>query len=589
MVGRKRDVNYWIERYRKAKERYDDALAEMEKRERIYRGERSIDRTVPGDRTKTTTQVRNIAAELVEAVVDTAIPQPRVTAIRERDRGLALKIEEMLKCELDRLPFERMNDLAERTVAVQGGGYWLAEWEGEKITRGGAGDVNVRFLHPSSLIPEPGVFSDCRDMNCYFIVTSLPYETAVRKYGAENFGGEAEDEPVSVITAYHKDDGVLCKTVFTESAVLSDEEGYLFRKRIFCKKCGGTGYEGAVHLEEQTKDGRKPRGAENILSADRCPFCGSDKTVRVNEGYEILPEDISGAGEGRFDLRAGEKIPFYIPDITPAVLQKNISAHGSLLGQSDIDKIYGQQNILKRLSAKINDKLIKSGSYMTIPERSVISTDNEEMKVIRLRTPAEKSMIDVFNMEADITADLMWYERCYEEARKLIGITDSYLGREDNTAVSGTAKQISVNRSEGRLQSRRIMKNAAFSELFETIFKLKLAYADEKRPIVLRRGGEEKYGEFDRFDFLERDESGEYYWNDMFLFSAQSESGEISDRKELWSMARDDMASGAYGNPEERKTLLGFWTRMEKLRYPGAGEMREFFGKESEDENEKRE
>ena len=38
-------------------------------------------------------------------------------------------IEHFLRNELDRLPFETMNDMAERTVPIQGGVGFLVEWD----------------------------------------------------------------------------------------------------------------------------------------------------------------------------------------------------------------------------------------------------------------------------------------------------------------------------------------------------------------------------------------------------------------------------------------------------------------------------
>ena len=73
---------------------------------------------------RTTPHVRNIVAENIESQVSTDIPQPKVTARRKQDEGLARLIEDMLRNELDRLPMEYLNDMQERTVPIQGGSFF---------------------------------------------------------------------------------------------------------------------------------------------------------------------------------------------------------------------------------------------------------------------------------------------------------------------------------------------------------------------------------------------------------------------------------------------------------------------------------
>lgn len=79
---------------------------------------------------------------------------------------------------------------------------------------------------------------------------------------------------------------------------------------------------------------------------------------------------------------------------------------------------------------------------------------------------------------------MAYLAQIYEEARQVIGITDSFQGRKDTTATSGTAKEFSAAQAAGRLESKRVMKDAAYAALFEAMFKFKLAYADEPRPVV---------------------------------------------------------------------------------------------------------
>ena len=118
------------------------------------------------------------------------------------------------------------------------------------------------------------------------------------------------------------------------------------------------------------------------------------------------------------------------------------------------------------------------------------------------------------------------------------------------------------------------MKNAAYARLFEAMFKFKLAYADEPRPVVAKAvDGETEYEEFNRYDFLEQDpETGEWYWNDQFLFSVDTSTPRAANREAMWQETRANLQTGAFGDPANMGTLLLFWKKLEQLHYPGAGD-----------------
>ena len=106
------------------------------------------------------------------------------------------------------------------------------------------------------------------------------------------------------------------------------------------------------------------------------------------------------------------------------------------------------------------------------------------MKVIRPGNAATKALIDVYDLQGNVEQDMVYLSQVYEEARQIIGITDSFQGRTDRTATSGKAKEFAAAQSAGRLESKRVMKDAAYAALFEAMFKFKLAYTDEPRPVV---------------------------------------------------------------------------------------------------------
>lgn len=577
-------LKLWQERLSRNLAAYERELALMDQREEIYRGSTVLRPMVWEDRRRRASHVRNLAAELIEAQVNSAVPQPKVTAKRQGDEEKAKLIEDMLRNELDRLPFEQLNDMMERTVPIQGGALFLVEWDSEKHTHTTAGELAVTLLHPKQVIPQDGVYTGVEDMD--YVILRIPQtkEGIRRKYGVD-VTEEGEQEPeikgieaegaedlVTLYTAYYRNErGGIGRYSWVNDIELEDLEDYQARRLSRCVSCG----------------------APKPLEGENCPQCGGSRFETMEEEFEELPFSMlpeSGLAAFRGDLLLGlpaeettegmggpQKIPCYRPGIFPVILQKNVSLYGKFLGDSDIDKIADQQNTANRVETKILDKILKSGSYLVLPDNADIRADGEDMKVIRPGDPAAAQMIGVKDLEGNIGQDLAYLAQVYEEARQTIGVTDSFQGRRDTTATSGRAKEFSAAQAAGRLESKVVMKNAAYGALFEAMFKFKLAYADEARPVASRDlQGNTVYREFNRYDFLEQDEAGEWYWNDQFLFSCDVTAPLANNREAMWQETRQNLQSGAFGDPADPETLILFWTKMEMLHYPGAGETKGF-------------
>lgn len=625
-------LRMWQERLSRNEAAYQETLDKMDAREAMYAGDDELKPLTRGERMERTPHVRNICTEIIEAEIDSAIPQPKVTARRKKDETKAKLIEDMIRNELDRMPFEEINDIQERTVPIQGGSFYLLEWDNTKRTHTTVGELSCTPLHPKKVIPQDGIFTSVEDMD--YIILKLPQtkEYIRRRYGVD-VKDESEAEPdirgddestaddlVTQYVAYYRNDtGSIGLYSWVGDTTLEDLDDYQARRLRRCAMCGAAEQEGLAELEEPTLDGNMPGelgfgsdplsdsspyageslGTEkpNVRQERRkkkaCPYCGGDKWEESREDVELLytpvlrsdGTEIPGAvmtlnDEGEGELKPTE-IPFYKPNIFPVFLQRNVSLYGSLLGDSDIDKIADQQNTINRLEAKIIEKLVASGSYITLPDDVSIKVDTDDMKVIRPGTPAAMSMIGVYNMEGNISQDMAYLEQVYQEARQIIGITDSYQGRQDSTATSGKAKEFAAAQSAGRLESKRRMKDFAYSQLFEAMFKYKLAYADEPRPVVTEDvHGNQVYEEFNRYDFLEQDAAGEWYWNDQFLFSCDSTAPLAANRGAMWQDTLNNLQTGAYGDPSQMQTLLLYWTKMENLHYPGASETKRYLEEE---------
>lgn len=610
--GKRRDaakLELWQERYSRNASAYAGELGKMDHREALYRGTKDI-KGAPGvEKVRPAAHVRNVVAELVESQVSSSIPQPKVTALRPEDEEKARLIEDMLRNELDRLPTEYLNDQEERTVPIQGGALSLVEWDSTQGTRQTAGELSVMGLHPKKVIPQDGVWTDIEDMDYFFVLVPQTKAYIRKRYGVD-VEDQTEEEPgikgadgqqsagedlVTQYMAYYRNDsGGIGLFSWVGDVVLEDLEDYQARRIYLCTKCGERG------------DGRE------------CAYCHSKKFAEGADDGEVLTEDIQlsdgrvipaweekwipnplgeqggwpgPAGADAIPAFSAEnahplvaelqmvqtKIPYYKPDVFPVVLRKNVSVFGQFLGDSDVDKIEDQQETVKKLETKIIEKLCKGGSVLTVPKTAVLDFTDEELRVLRLDGPEQKAMLGVYNLQPDISGDLGYMSLVYEEARQIVGITDSFQGRQDRTATSGVAKEFAARQSAGRLESKRTMKDAYYARLFEVMFKFVLAYSDEPRTVVSTDNqGHTKYKTFYRYDFLEQDTAGEWYWNDRFLFAVDASATLANNREAMWQECRMNFQQGAYGNPADLETLVVFWTRMELLHYPGASDTRTY-------------
>lgn len=573
----------WQERLSQSDNRWSAEVKKMNERESIYNGLRTMTPLVPGDThrdgtKKKTSHVRNITFENIESQVSSAIPQPKVTPRRKKDEHLANVIEHFLRNELDRLPFEAINDLAERTVPIQGGVGFLVEWDNTKRTSTTVGEVNVTLIHPKQFAPQPDVYTSIADMDYFIVKVPTTKGCIERRYGVvlETEGesepdirggdGSTSEENLTLYMGYALNDhGGIDRYTWVNDTELESLEDYQARRQPVCERCG----------KVKPLAGQEVNGS--VYAGGACPWCGGKKWDERVQDFEELRVPVHRS-DGTFlggTEAAGEptKIPFYRPDCYPIVLQRSVSVYGQLLGNSDVDMIRDQQNTSNRIEQKIIDRLMKAGTRITLPDRADLRTDPEDSERWYIGKPSDKQLIDVYDFSGNLQYELTYLSQVYEEARQIIGITDSFQGRRDATATSGKAKEFSAAQAAGRLESKRVMKNAAYAELFEVIFKFWLAYSDEPRPVTYKDStGETVYEEFNRYDFLETGEDGEWHWNDQFLFSCDTSAPLASNREAMWQETRQNLQTGAFGDPTDIETLILFWAKMEELHYPGAGQ-----------------
>ena len=565
-----KELKRWQGRYEDAKTKYDAVLKDMNINEEYYEGTKSVyGANKQSIAPKQAINVRNIVYELIESQVDSSVPMPKVTAIHQEDEELANRIEKFLENEVRSLSFKAINDLQERIVPVQGGDFFLVEWDNTKGYHCTIGDLAVSTIHPRNVIPQPGV-TDVEKMDYIFTRTAQTKEYVKLRFGkdvsmedetdAEIRDGSVSEDIVTVITAYYKNkDGGIGIYRWCGDVTLEDMDDYQARQVEVCEKCGRP----RVGAEEQCECGSK-KWVKEKDSTEHVKMAKLTTVIDPFTGEEVQNTEVE-------DL----EIEYYKPSGYPLILRKNISRDRYLLGSSDVNAIRDQQETIKKLGSKINEKLLTGGSFVTLPEGVGVELTDEEFKVLRLRDPAQKALISVITTQADCGQDRIVLEENYQWAKSTLGITDSFQGKYDASALSGTAKQYSINQAAGRLESKRVMKNEAYAKLYEMMFKFALAYADQPMPVTSQNtDGSMNYAHFDRRDFLKIDSAGEPYWNDEFIFETDPTSTLLVNREAMWNQADLKLQSGAFGQLGDLKTAYLYWLEQERNDYPHAAEIK---------------
>lgn len=609
----RRKLQLWQERLQTAKEAIQPELNRMGKRESIYDGDPTIyapDGSVAQQ--GKATHVRNVGFELIETQVESDIPSPKVTAIRQEDEWLADIIENLLRNVLDKLPFERINDEGERISPVQGGHGLLVDWQDGISGKDWLGDLRVTMMHPRGIIPQANV-SQISDMDWIFLESPATRRQIKEAFGVALEENENESDPdarrlgdspdnsgeiVTLVTCYFRNSkGGIGRYRWVNDTVVEDLEDYQVRRVNRCDACGmvGDGHRcrycqstkftvEAEEFEELTEDIVTRNGTTIPATSEQRDEYGQPVVEPLTDGEGVLPQlrAVNGPVAVTYmPVMAPTRIPYYKPDVYPIVVRKNVSKFGRFMGGSDIDAIADQQNTMNQLSTKIKAKVLGGGSFTTMPMTGITIVDDQDNRIVKVDRVDKLQMIKTFNTQVDINMDLALRSQIYEEARQTIGITDSMQGRKDPTATSAVAKEFSAQQAAGRLESKRVMKRAMYQDLFEVIFKFFLAYCEEPRWLHKSdENGQTKYLVFDRHDFLYQDEAGEWKYNTDFLFSCDSAAPLATDRQALWKEARMNFQQGAMGPVNEISSLLRFWTQMEKLHYPMASDMRSSFEEE---------
>ncbi len=580
--------------YTEARNSAEEIYEKMQTSLEQYKGSKKIDGSEEEAKA-----IRNITYELIESQVSSYIPNPAVKPKMwsEKNERNAKSIETMLCNKRDELPYEKHNDMDERFNPIYGGSVWLPEWDNSIVTHHTVGDINLTCMSPKHFTGQPCIY-DTKDMEYCFAEFETTKEDIMRKYGvsvevAEDTESDenADDKTATLYVCYYKNaDDKVCQFIWSGDTTLSDIEDYYARKRKICKICG---------TREELCECEKPKFVlhnEDYEELDHDITLSDGSIIPaisvVIENGQIVAETVQKQavtpdGQLVFDNIGGvmipkmidvqvpktepTRIPFYKPNILPVVIRKNTSEEDSLFGQSDCEFIRPQQQAINKVETRILEKLIGAGVYPLVPDDFQEDLDNSVFKRVFKVKNGQVGMYGRVDLQVDISFDIAHSDRLYDQAKRILGISDSFQGQYDGSAQSGVAKQLQIQQSAGRLDSKRQMKNAAHAEIDKIIFQFYLAYADEPRPATYKDSeGRMQNCTFNRYDFLERDENGKYYYNDEYLFSTDTTVDLERSRTVLWQENRQNFQQGAYGDPTLPQTQLIFWLNMEKAHYPWA-------------------
>ena len=595
------NLKTWKKRLEESLESYASDKNRMKTYQGYYDGDRSVaqDPNSSYSPSKKASNVRNIVYELIESQVDSSIPMPKVRAIHPEDEELAKKLEHYLENKIKTTKLPLLNDMMERNVPVQGGDFFHVQWDANAGLHSQIGDIKVSEIHPKKLIPQPGMV-EIEEMD-YFFVQELYTKKKVKAiYGVsvEDCGNDYTDlageqsstasinsDIVTVNTAYyHNEHGGVGIFVWCDTEILLDLDDYEARYLDHCAKCGAVMQNGVCpecgskkvkkmpEEYEEMAEGMEVKTsypmADGTFSRNIDPFTEEEAPQMDENGQPVMDE----MGQPVMEVRkVKRKIPYYKPNIYPVVLRKNITQNDKLLGGSDVAVIIDQQDTVKKLGSKINEKLLKGGSFVTLPTGIDVEKTDKELKILRVRNAADKSLIDVINVQPNVQNDLSYEETNYNWAKSALGITDSFQGKFSSSEVSGTARQYAINQAAGRLESKRTLKNEAFAKLYEYMFKFWLAYSDQSSAIISTdSNGTANYDEIDRHEFLKIDSAGEFYWDDEFLFETDPTSTLMQNREALWNQTDLKLQSGAFGPVGDLETARAYWTIQKANGYPNA-------------------
>jgi hypothetical protein len=562
------------ERFEKAYAEYNEEINRIDDREKQYFGTKEVKKSVNNKNNVKPTDVDivpNLVYELLEAERDTTIPSASVKSRRSNKENQQAMVQNLLKFVEEEADLEKMQDETEQVTYLHGQALVEPVWD-EKITYKD-GFVKVNTIHPKSFIPQPGIFS-IEDMDYFFIAKNITKEKIKRIYGKSINSGltrpeitsmnytTQSDELITVLTAYYKNyDNTIGRFVWCDNGeILEDTENIYSRYVMKCTDC------------------KDDDGTDLIfpLNTHKCPKCDKElKKIKLD--YEVLKRDVVVGKKNIEDpttgqktkedivVPAGSKIKLFDPKRYPIVQRINVPKSFWFGGQSDVDILDDKQNSLKKTAQKIDEKIIKSGSIVTYPKNMQKEFNNGTYSLLAIDSPDQINQIQVKNIQAEINQEIAYVEQLRKWGQQSLGITNSFLGENDSTAISGKAKQVQIAQSSGRLGSKIANKYQFYKELYRQIFYTILVFSED--PITMNVE-EEKDGEnmvmFDKYKLLvpceDPNSDCDYEFDASYIIKAENVADFSNDPTFLYQITMSMVQANVINARQGLKVLdkLGF-------------------------------
>lgn len=523
-------------------------------------------------------QLRKVVYEFIESKVDNNIPLPKMSPKYKSDLPLVQVTEDYLKYNIDCIFTKYLNDRSERSTYVDGTSWYKIWWDSLENSPEASGQVKVDICLADQIVPQPGI-TDWRKLEYIFEkeqvslkriwdlthrrITPIASDTSQLSNPTSNM---VDNSTITMITCYYlNEDRIVGRFAWAEHTrqVIFNDKDWQIRKLRTCTRCKTI-----------------------VPQAEVCPVCGNKHFEYKNAEKDILDEDLYvvynpyEAGEtedtnerdhytSKLFATKGTEIPFYHVRMLPFVPRPAISSIDSLYGLSEAAMILEMQDMINKMYTKMADKTLSSSAIVTKPARLNIKNTNEGIKVVDVRTAEEAAMVQLKQIMADTSQDIVAANMVYESAKASSGVTDSYQGKYDASATSGKAKEFAAMQTAGRIESLRIMKAAAFSGVYEIVLKYLLAFSDEPRRFVkVLPDGSVTEEEWNKYMFLDKTKDGQFYYRDDFQFSSDPAATLETNRVAMWQEIQSQFIQGCMGTPNDPRTLELFWNMMNEYQYP---------------------
>lgn len=561
--------------------------------ERVYRGSgiTKANRNAGGYASKQANVVRNITSELIESKVDVSVPTLKVDAAKPEMQDQAQMIQDKILSDMRQLHFNKEIDVNERNTYMHGIAVSVLNWNANLGAHEYIGEKELITYHPKQVIPQHNVY-DIDKMTHIHLVSNMTKNQIKLEYGVDvksgdydaafnsidtidGPGGADDGDVLTVVTRYYKDaDGDIGKAVWCGSEVLSDLPKYYYPRVMHCKQCG----------------------YDNAQGVKKCKECGSTRlthkvltTMVVDEDLELEPlskpqtrKEVRPGSDGQAagieevtrnvifqrTVKKGTEVPLPVPKMFPIAVRINVPYNFRFPGRSDVELINDLQESHKKVLHRTERKLLDSGGVVLLPKGLKKQITNDVYSVVEGKI-AEINNARVLDTQTNIHSDLMYVRELYDQARQTIGITPSFQGQGDPSALSGRAKQIQISQASNILQTPTRNKYRYYQRIFQLMFYFDLCFSQEERPYVVKDAtGKTAHREYNRLELLREDAAGQWYFCTDFLFEAERGSEIPTDKhflyQEITRMAQSQMIDQTQ-----------FWQILSAIDFPTARQIYE--------------